>query len=93
MLFETIFVISFIILLSILFIIIGLLAQRKRITTGQEGMEGKTGIARTTINPKGGKAFVAGELWIAVSKDEIPSGSQVVVRAVRDMILVVEATQ
>jgi membrane-bound serine protease (ClpP class) len=77
--------------LAILFIFFGLVAQKRKITTGQEGMVGKTGIAQTEITPQGGKVFVAGELWESASKEKISSGNRVIVREVQDLLLIVDA--
>lgn len=53
-------------------IIIGfaLLAQRARVRTGQEGLVGAVGVARTDLRP-GGQVQAAGELWSA----EVAEGS------------------
>jgi len=92
MFYETIFIIAFLVAIAVTFIVIGLFAQRRRITTGQEGMVGKKGIARTEIDATSGKVLIGGEFWLAVSKERIPMDSPVVVISVRDMILVVKET-
>lgn len=52
-------------------------AHVKRAFTGQEGLIGEIGEARTPLNPEG-KVFVHGELWNAVtSGEEIPQGTKV----------------
>lgn len=48
---------------------------------------GKTGIARTPVSPRGGVVLVESELWSAVSEDEIPAGSRVVVVEVDGLTL------
>lgn len=90
---ELILPLVIIIALAIVFIFFGLVAQKRKITTGQEGMVGKAGIAQTEITPQGGRVFIAGELWESVSKDRIPSGSRVVVRKMQNLLLIVEATK
>lgn len=70
-----------------------LAAQRRRVVTGKEGLVGERGEARTAIGPRGGKAYVHGELWDAVSPEEIPAGSPVEVVEVRGMVLVVRPVQ
>ncbi len=57
--------------------------------TGAEGMIGERGIARTPIKPKG-KVFVHGELWDAISDEEIEEGEEVVVIGYEGMILKVK---
>ena len=57
----------------------GLLIQRKRPSTGIEGMIGRCGTARTRLAPEG-RVFLHGEYWNATSIDgDIPEGTEVVV--------------
>jgi len=62
------------------------------VSTGAEGMIGQKGTVRTAIAPPGrGKVFVFGELWEAESSVPLEAGSDIVVTAVKDgMVLVVE---
>lgn len=55
-------------------------AQRRRPTTGDEGMIGEVAEVRAPLAPEG-MVFVQGELWMARSQDEqpIPIGERVVV--------------
>ena len=48
----------------ILVVSLGIRAQLRRITTGQQGLVGRTAEVRTPLVPKG-QVFVAGELWMA----------------------------
>ena len=66
-----------------------LAAQRRKVVTGVEGLLGEQGEARTAVSPRGGKVFIHGELWNAVSGEEIPPGKAVEVVDVRGMTLVV----
>jgi membrane-bound serine protease (ClpP class) len=50
---------------------------KKKPVSGKEGLIGKKGKALTIITQEGGKIFVEGEIWQAVSEEEIPEGSQV----------------
>ncbi|MGC8965224.1 MAG: NfeD family protein [Caldimicrobium sp.] len=50
---------------------------KKKPVSGKEGLIGKKGKALTNITKEGGKIFVEGEIWQAVSEEEIPEGSQV----------------
>jgi len=64
-------------------------ARRNKITTGEEGLLGEIGTARTALSP-GGKVFVHGELWDATSSVSIPAGERVVVRRVNGLTLQVD---
>jgi membrane-bound serine protease (ClpP class) len=63
--------------------------RNKPAVTGQEGMIGEVGIARTELTPEG-KVFVHGELWNATAKSEIAAGARVRVAAVQGLRLLVE---
>jgi len=55
-------------------------AQRKKPVTGKEGMVGEMGKAKTDINKgKEGLVFVHGEIWRAVSEEEIKKGDKIIV--------------
>ncbi len=62
----------------------GLRAQRRRVSTGNEGLLGEEGVARTDI-AENGRVFVHGEHWNARSKVPIRSGARIVVDAVDGM--------
>jgi membrane-bound serine protease (ClpP class) len=64
-------------------------AQKGRVTTGTEGMVGEIGVAKTDLAPEG-KIFVHGEYWNARAVGMISRGERVRVRAVGDMVLLVE---
>ncbi len=52
-------------------------AQRRRVTTGREGLIGEVAIARTDLDPEG-MVFLHGELWNAVADGErIEEGERV----------------
>ncbi len=63
---------------------------RKKPTTGGEALVGQEGDARTPIDAKGGRVFVAGAHWNAFSDGEIAEGKRVRVIAVKGMSLKVE---
>jgi len=67
-------------------------AMKRKSDTGQEGMSGKTGIAKTEITSQAGKAFVHGEWWNAKtdSPEPIPEGSTVRIVSVENFVLTVE---
>jgi membrane-bound serine protease (ClpP class) len=57
--------------------------------TGEEGLVGEIGVARTPLQPEG-KVFVHGELWDAVSSASVAAGQRVQVRSVEGLLLKVE---
>ncbi len=68
---------------------LALRAQKRRQVAGREGMIGKIGIARTSLEP-GGTVFVAGEHWSAVSEGAaIAEGAEVEVVALDHLQLTV----
>ncbi len=62
---------------------------RSKPETGQEGMTGEMGIAKTDITQTGGKVFVHGEWWNAVtlSTTPIPVGSSVIIESIQNFTL------
>ena len=67
-------------------------ARRNRVVTGQEGMIGEIGVARTALGPDG-KVFVHGEIWNAVAKRAIDEGARVRVAGVDGLHLIVEPAE
>ncbi|HVS04282.1 MAG TPA: nodulation protein NfeD [Thermoanaerobaculia bacterium] len=57
-----------------------------RVTTGSEGLVGKTGVARGSLAPRG-KVFVHGEIWRAVAAEPVAPGQEVEVVGVEGMNL------
>jgi membrane-bound serine protease (ClpP class) len=68
---------------------LALKARRNKVVTGVEGLVGQTGVAQTTVSPRG-KIFVHGELWDAVSSSDVSAGQAVVVRRIDGLVLQVE---
>lgn len=65
-------------------------AQRRKPTTGIEGMLGLVGVAREELNPEGG-IFVRGELWRARAKSgAIQKDKKVKIVGADNLILIVE---
>ncbi len=62
-------------------------AMRQKPETGQEGLCGEIGVARSDINSESGKVFVHGEWWNAISDEDIPAGSKVVVESLENFVL------
>lgn len=65
-------------------------AQRSVHKTGTDALIGAKGVVKKRITPDGGIVFVHGELWQAVSKQELEEGMRVRVRSVDGMTLEVE---
>jgi membrane-bound serine protease (ClpP class) len=61
-------------------------AQRRKATTGAEGMIGKRGIVEAPLTPEGW-VLVQGELWRARSEAPLPAGAPVTVDAVEGLSL------
>jgi len=68
---------------------IALKARRNKVVTGEQGLIGETGVARTALSPRG-KVFVRGELWDAIASAPVPVGQLVVVRGLDGLVLEVE---
>jgi membrane-bound serine protease (ClpP class) len=68
---------------------IALKARRNKRVSGAEGLIGETGIAQTSLSPRG-KIFVHGGLWDAVSSSDVSAGQTVVVRRVDGLLLQVD---
>jgi len=62
-------------------------AMRRKTRTGQEGIIGEMGVARTKIDSRGGRVFVHGEWWNATSVEPIPAGARIVVKEIRNLVL------
>jgi membrane-bound serine protease (ClpP class) len=79
-----------------LFFIVGLglaiRVQRRKPTTGVEGLVGDTGVVTAALSPEG-TVKVHGEIWKAVADGNIEPGSKVKVKAVEGMLLTVEKIQ
>ncbi|MGQ9706028.1 MAG: NfeD family protein [bacterium] len=65
-------------------------AQLKTPMTGPEAMIGEEGKAQTEITQEGGKVFIRGEIWNALSHRKIKPGTVVKVIDVKGMSLIVE---
>jgi membrane-bound serine protease (ClpP class) len=68
---------------------IALKARRNKMVSGAQGIIGETGIAQTSLSPRG-KIFVHGELWDAVSSSDVSVGQSVMVRRIDGLLLQVE---
>jgi membrane-bound serine protease (ClpP class) len=69
----------------------GLRAQRLPVRVGAETLLGKTVTALTPIDSRGGRIFVEGEYWNAVSDAPIEKDQPVEIAAVQGLTLTVKA--
>jgi len=79
-------------LLFVFIIFYAVRAQLKPPVTGEEGLIGKVGVARTDLNPRG-KVYIHGELWNAeniVPEKVIKAGEEVKVLKIEGMKLFVK---
>jgi len=67
-------------------------AHRRKPSTGTEGMVGLEGHAASDINSREGSIKVHGEIWSAVSDEDILKGETVIVEAVEGLKLKVKKT-
>ncbi|MGO9517920.1 MAG: NfeD family protein [Candidatus Korobacteraceae bacterium] len=75
--------------ITVFLMTIALRARRAKVVTGEQGMIGAIGEARTDIDPEG-KVWVLGELWNAHAPARVAIGEHVVVRKVEGLELEVE---
>ncbi|MFW6134459.1 MAG: NfeD family protein, partial [Elusimicrobiota bacterium] len=68
----------------------GIRIQKKKVSTGSEGMVGLEGVVNKTLSP-GGEVFVRGEIWKAESKEgKIKKGEEVKVVEIKGNLITVE---
>jgi len=68
---------------------LGLKAQKRKKMTGYEEMIGEEGVALTDFEKGKGKVFIKGEIWNAVSEDDIKKDDTVIVEQVKGLTLYV----
>ncbi len=86
--------VAFVALFFIFVVAKALLIQRKKPTTGLEGLVGEIGEVDLDIPANGvGKVFVHGEIWNATSSIPLRRGQRCRVVEIRGMTLVVEPTE
>jgi membrane-bound serine protease (ClpP class) len=81
-----------VVMVSGFFVVVAGLVFRSQISrprTGDKGLIGEIGVAKTALSPEG-KVFVHGELWNAVGQGTIEPGTKVGVVSVEGLILKVE---
>lgn len=69
---------------------LGLRAQKRKVATGDKGLIGERGVAKTDVYDDG-SVFVHGEYWNAWSTEKIPAGAAVEIVEVNGMKLKVRA--
>jgi membrane-bound serine protease (ClpP class) len=78
--------IALIIVFFLIAVPVGLLAQARKVRTGQAGMIGEVGTTLTDLDPDG-RVYVHSEYWNATADEAIPKGTRVVVVSVDRMTL------
>ncbi|MDI6740401.1 MAG: nodulation protein NfeD [Candidatus Edwardsbacteria bacterium] len=83
-----------VVLVTAAFFVIGvwlsIKSHGKKPVTGASGLLGLEGDARTKVTRDGGRVFVAGAHWSAVSEGDIPEGAKIKVVGTKGMTLKVE---
>jgi len=69
---------------------LGLKAQKRKKMTGYEELIGEEGTALTDFEKGKGKVFIKGEIWNAVSEDDIKKDDPVIVEQVKGLTLYVK---
>jgi len=69
---------------------LGLKAQKRKKMTGYEGLIGEEGVAMVDFEKGKGKVFIKGEIWNAVSEDDIKKDDTVIVEQVKGLTLYVK---
>jgi membrane-bound serine protease (ClpP class) len=72
--------------IAVFLMTLALRAMRGKVVTGEAGLVGEIGIARTALAPTG-RVFVHGEIWNAESADPISSGARVQVEGMDGFLL------
>jgi membrane-bound serine protease (ClpP class) len=72
---------------------LSLRAHKKKVETGEAGLVGETGVAKSAVGPEGGSVFIHGEYWKAFSETQIEANSKIRVVAIKGMELKVEKIQ
>lgn len=75
-------------ILTVFLLTLAIKAHRMKPSTGDKGLTGKIGIAKTDIKRQG-KVFVFGELWDAFSDEDISQGEEVIVEKAEGLKLYV----
>jgi len=79
-------------LVTIFLVNIAVRARRGKVVTGERGLIGEVGVARTQLRPEG-KVFVHGELWNATCAPGAEAGQNVRISGVNNLVLTVEPVE
>ncbi|MCM2313776.1 MAG: nodulation protein NfeD [Thermoanaerobaculia bacterium] len=75
--------------IAVFLMTIAMRAMRSKVVTGEQGLVGEVGVAKTALDPEG-KIFVHGEIWNAVSEAPVAAGDEVRVESVDGLTLAVK---
>jgi membrane-bound serine protease (ClpP class) len=76
-------------LITVFLMSIAMRARRNKVTTGEPGLIGETGVVTVPLAPMG-KVLLRGALWDAVAPVNVEIGARIVVRSVHNLVLQVE---
>lgn len=76
-------------IITVFLMSIALKARANKVSTGAQGLLGAVALAHTPLSPRG-KVFVHGEIWDAVSSQNVSAGESVIVRRVEGLQLQVD---
>jgi len=77
--------------ITVFLVTIAIRARKRKIVTGESGLVGEEGTAKADFNQhKGGKVYLHGEIWNAVSDDTISSGDSIKVVEVKGLLVKVK---
>jgi len=83
-------IVTFVVVVVLVFGGAVLAAHRQKVTTGYDELIGEIARAETEVGPEGGKIFVHGEFWNAVSESPVAKGEKVVIKSVKGLECKVE---
>lgn len=67
--------------------------HKRKPVSGKEGILGEKGVARTDIDRKGGKVYIHGEIWEAMSDEKIKRGEEIIAVSVEGLKLKVKKSE
>jgi membrane-bound serine protease (ClpP class) len=76
-------------IITVFLMSIALKARANKVVTGAEGLLGEVAIAQTALAPVG-KVFIRGEIWDAISSNDVSAGQTVIVRRIDGLRLAVD---
>ncbi len=76
-------------IITVILVSLVIRARANKVITGAAGMLDSVGLAHTPLSP-GGKVFIQGEYWDAVSSTPVPQGARVRVTRIEGLTLEVE---